>query len=198
MHFAAKVRERQWAKAFSKEESASLGRMKTHIGCGFVFKVLFIQVYLFNKTLAAPSPIIKFPGDSTPKTDKELAVQYLNKYYGCPKDSCNLFVLKDTLKKMQKFFGLPETGEHLPFVTQRFYMQEFSLSWDTNHLICQWKSNSSGCNCTNSKPSQMGHSSVRETAQFLFTFQYFISNNYSSGTISKAKYILHCKCKTFV
>lgn len=43
----------------------------------------------------------------------------------------------------------------------------------------------------------MGNSSVRETAQFLFTFQYFISNNYSSGTISKAKYILHCKCKTF-
>ncbi|NXJ76389.1 MMP2 collagenase, partial [Trogon melanurus] len=85
--------------------------MKTHIVCGFVFKVLFIQVYLFNKTLAAPSPIIKFPGDSTPKTDKELAVQYLNKYYGCPKDSCNLFVLKDTLKKMQKFFGLPETGD---------------------------------------------------------------------------------------
>lgn len=37
--------------------------------------------------------------------------QYLNKYYGCPKDSCNLFVLKDTLKKMQKFFGLPETGD---------------------------------------------------------------------------------------
>lgn len=77
-------------------------------------------------------------------------------------------------------------------------MQEFSLSWDTNHLICQWKSNSSTYNCTNSKPSQMGHSSVRETAQFLFTFKYFISNNYSSGTISKAKYILHCKCKTFV
>lgn len=44
----------------------------------------------------------------------------------------------------------------------------------------------------------MGHSSVRETAQSLFTFQYLISNNYSSGTISKAKYILHCKCKTFV
>jgi len=37
--------------------------------------------------------------------------QYLNKYYGCPKDNCNLFVLKDTLKKMQKFFGLPETGD---------------------------------------------------------------------------------------
>lgn len=74
MHFAAKVRERQWGKAFSKEESTSLGRMKTHVGRAFVFKVLFVQVYLFNKTLAAPSPIIKFPGDSTPKTDKELAV----------------------------------------------------------------------------------------------------------------------------
>lgn len=48
--------------------------MKTHIVCGFVFKVLLAQVYLLNKALAAPSPIIKFPGDSTPKTDKELAV----------------------------------------------------------------------------------------------------------------------------
>lgn len=36
--------------------------------------------------------------------------QYLNTYYGCPKERCNLFVLKDTLKKMQKFFGLPQTG----------------------------------------------------------------------------------------
>uniref|UniRef100_A0A8C8A0D3 72 kDa type IV collagenase n=1 Tax=Oryzias sinensis TaxID=183150 RepID=A0A8C8A0D3_9TELE len=36
---------------------------------------------------------------------------YLNKFYGCPQDSCNLMVLKDTLKKMQKFFTLPETGE---------------------------------------------------------------------------------------
>uniref|UniRef100_A0A452SMY2 72 kDa type IV collagenase n=1 Tax=Ursus americanus TaxID=9643 RepID=A0A452SMY2_URSAM len=39
------------------------------------------------------------------------ALQYLNTFYGCPKESCNLFVLKDTLKKMQKFFGLPQTGE---------------------------------------------------------------------------------------
>lgn len=37
--------------------------------------------------------------------------QYLNTFYGCPKESCNLFVLKDTLKKMQKFFGLPQTGD---------------------------------------------------------------------------------------
>lgn len=36
--------------------------------------------------------------------------QYLNTFYGCPKERCNLFVLKDTLKKMQKFFGLPQTG----------------------------------------------------------------------------------------
>lgn len=36
--------------------------------------------------------------------------QYLNTYYGCPKDKCNLIGLKDALKKMQKFFGLPETG----------------------------------------------------------------------------------------
>ncbi|XP_033929739.1 72 kDa type IV collagenase-like isoform X5 [Melopsittacus undulatus] len=85
--------------------------MKTYSVCGLIFKVLLIQVYLSNKALAAPSPIIKFPGDSMPKTDKELAMQYLNKYYGCPKDNCNLFVLKDTLKKMQKFFGLPETGD---------------------------------------------------------------------------------------
>lgn len=64
-----------------------------------------------GRAAAAPSPIIKFPGDVAPKTDKELAVQYLNTYYGCPKERCNLFVLKDTLKKMQKFFGLPQTGE---------------------------------------------------------------------------------------
>lgn len=36
---------------------------------------------------------------------------YLNKFYGCPQDRCNLMVLKDTLKKMQKFFSLQETGE---------------------------------------------------------------------------------------
>ncbi len=36
---------------------------------------------------------------------------YLNKFYGCPEDRCNLMVLKDTLKKMQKFFALRETGE---------------------------------------------------------------------------------------
>ncbi|XP_069495734.1 72 kDa type IV collagenase [Ambystoma mexicanum] len=78
---------------------------------GFLLRLLLVNVLVFQDTIAAPSPIIKFPGDSTPKTEKELAVQYLNKFYGCPKEKCNLFVLKDTLKKMQKFFGLPETGE---------------------------------------------------------------------------------------
>ncbi|MGH0125233.1 UNVERIFIED_CONTAM: hypothetical protein FKN15_051667, partial [Acipenser sinensis] len=63
------------------------------------------------QTSAAPSPIIKFPGDEKPKTDKEIALHYLNKFYGCPQDRCNLMVLKDTLKTMQKFFSLPETGE---------------------------------------------------------------------------------------
>lgn len=43
--------------------------------------------------------------------DAHFFQQYLNTFYGCPKESCNLFVLKDTLKKMQKFFGLPQTGE---------------------------------------------------------------------------------------
>ncbi|KAF7244738.1 72 kDa type IV collagenase [Varanus komodoensis] len=105
--------------------------MKTHISSSFVgclFKILLIQLSILHPTSAPPppsvrlpeeaagkelipSPIIKFPGDSSPKSDKELALQYLNKYYGCPKDKCNLFVLKDTLKKMQKFFGLTETGE---------------------------------------------------------------------------------------
>lgn len=51
--------------------------MKTHViftPFGFIFKVLLIQQHIFYQTLAAPSPIIKFPGDSPPKTDKELAV----------------------------------------------------------------------------------------------------------------------------
>lgn len=76
-----------------------------------MLKLAIIELLVLQKTLSAPSPIIRFPGDTSPKTDKELAVQYLNKYYGCPKEKCNLFVLKDTLKQMQKFFGLPQTGE---------------------------------------------------------------------------------------
>ncbi|XP_075394097.1 72 kDa type IV collagenase [Tenrec ecaudatus] len=73
-------------------------------------RALCVLSCLLGPLAAAPAPVIKFPGDISPKTDKELAVQYLNTYYGCPKKSCNLFVLKDKLKSMQKFFGLPQTG----------------------------------------------------------------------------------------
>ncbi|KAK5934957.1 hypothetical protein CgunFtcFv8_020360 [Champsocephalus gunnari] len=76
-----------------------------------VLKVFLFQFMAFQSTYAAPSPIIRFPGDDTPRTDKEVALHYLNKFYGCPQDRCNLMVLKDTLKKMQKFFSLQETGE---------------------------------------------------------------------------------------
>uniref|UniRef100_A0A8C1QLP0 72 kDa type IV collagenase n=1 Tax=Cyprinus carpio TaxID=7962 RepID=A0A8C1QLP0_CYPCA len=76
-----------------------------------VLKVFLVQFLASLQTFAAPSPIIKFPGDDASYTDKEVALHYLNKFYGCPKDRCNLMVLKDTLKKMQKFFALPETGE---------------------------------------------------------------------------------------
>nr|XP_036857367.1 72 kDa type IV collagenase-like [Manis javanica] len=78
---------------------------------GSPLRALCVLGCLLGRAAAAPSPIIKFPGDVAPKTDKELAVQYLNTFYGCPKERCNLFVLKDTLKKMQKFFGLPQTGD---------------------------------------------------------------------------------------
>uniref|UniRef100_A0A8D3DD76 72 kDa type IV collagenase n=1 Tax=Scophthalmus maximus TaxID=52904 RepID=A0A8D3DD76_SCOMX len=77
-----------------------------------VLKLFLVQFIVLQATYAAPSPIIKFPGDDTiPKTDKEVALHYLNKFYGCPEDRCNLVVLKDTLKKMQKFFSLQETGD---------------------------------------------------------------------------------------
>ncbi|MBN3290662.1 MMP2 collagenase, partial [Polypterus senegalus] len=79
---------------------------------GLLFNVVLLLYIAVRRSSAAPSPIIKFPGDdSTPKTDKEVALHYLNKFYGCPQDRCNLMVLKDTLKQMQKFFALPETGE---------------------------------------------------------------------------------------
>uniref|UniRef100_A0A3B5LZI7 72 kDa type IV collagenase n=1 Tax=Xiphophorus couchianus TaxID=32473 RepID=A0A3B5LZI7_9TELE len=76
-----------------------------------ILKVFLLQFIAFQATNARPSPIIRFPGDDTPRTDKEVALHYLNKFYGCPQDRCNLMVLKDTLKKMQKFFSLQETGE---------------------------------------------------------------------------------------
>uniref|UniRef100_A0A8C5PJG1 72 kDa type IV collagenase n=1 Tax=Leptobrachium leishanense TaxID=445787 RepID=A0A8C5PJG1_9ANUR len=73
--------------------------------------VLLNQLLIsFYYVTSAPSPIIKFPGDISQKTDKEMVTQYLLKYYGCPKETC-LMELKDTLKKMQKFFKLPQTGE---------------------------------------------------------------------------------------
>ncbi|KAJ8249003.1 hypothetical protein GJAV_G00230120 [Gymnothorax javanicus] len=77
----------------------------------FQLGVILLHFIIYPLALAAPSPIIKFPGDDTPQTDKEIALHYLNKFYGCPQESCNLMVLKDALKKMQKFFALQETGE---------------------------------------------------------------------------------------
>uniref|UniRef100_A0A3B3C9A7 72 kDa type IV collagenase n=1 Tax=Oryzias melastigma TaxID=30732 RepID=A0A3B3C9A7_ORYME len=80
--------------------------------CRLIFLKVFLLLFIaFQLSYARPSPIIRFPGDDSPRTDKEVALHYLNKFYGCPQDSCNLMVLKDTLKKMQKFFALPETGE---------------------------------------------------------------------------------------
>nr|AAH99241.1 Unknown (protein for MGC:116423) [Xenopus laevis] len=76
-----------------------------------VLVLIFNSFSIFYYVSPAPSPIIKFPGDKSPKTDVELAAQYLNQFYGCPKEKCHLMVLKDALKKMQSFFGLPETGE---------------------------------------------------------------------------------------
>lgn len=37
-------------------------------------RILCVLCYLLGRANAAPSPIIKFPGDVAPKTDKELAV----------------------------------------------------------------------------------------------------------------------------
>lgn len=39
-----------------------------------VLKVFLLQFVAFQATYAAPSPIIRFPGDDTPKTDKEVAL----------------------------------------------------------------------------------------------------------------------------
>uniref|UniRef100_A0A670YYG0 72 kDa type IV collagenase n=3 Tax=Pseudonaja textilis TaxID=8673 RepID=A0A670YYG0_PSETE len=65
------------------------------------------QVQRAPRTQQSPPPPLPLPTSHPSSTDD----QYLNKYYGCPKDNCNLLVLKDTLKNMQKFFGLPQTGE---------------------------------------------------------------------------------------
>ena len=37
-------------------------------------KVFLFQFIAFQSTYAAPSPIIRFPGDDTPRTDKEVAL----------------------------------------------------------------------------------------------------------------------------
>lgn len=40
-----------------------------------VLKVILVQFIAFQATYAAPSPIIRFPGDDTvPRTDKEVAL----------------------------------------------------------------------------------------------------------------------------
>ncbi|XP_078067033.1 72 kDa type IV collagenase [Mustelus asterias] len=79
--------------------------------CRLVLKVALLYTIGVQQTLEAPTGIVAFPGDNSTKTNKEIATLYLNKFYGCPKERCDLVVLSDTLKKMQKFFGLPQTGE---------------------------------------------------------------------------------------
>lgn len=76
-----------------------------------VLEVTLLCIVAVRQTAAAPTGIVSFPGDNSTKTDKELATIYLNKFYGCPKERCDLVVLSDTLKKMQKFFGLRQTGK---------------------------------------------------------------------------------------
>lgn len=76
-----------------------------------VLEVTLLCIVAVRQTAAAPTGIVRFPGDNSTKTDKELATIYLNKFYGCPKERCDLVVLSDTLKKMQKFFGLRQTGK---------------------------------------------------------------------------------------
>lgn len=61
---------------------------------------LFIWADLTNKVKPCFCLLLLFP-----------LQRYLNTFYGCPPDRCNLMVLKDTLKQMQKFFALQETGE---------------------------------------------------------------------------------------
>lgn len=47
----------------------------TRLNCHrIVLKVFLLQFVAFQATYAAPSPIIRFPGDDTPKTDKEVAL----------------------------------------------------------------------------------------------------------------------------
>lgn len=59
------------------EDTVKEGKMgfPTIFSCRqIVVKVFLVQFIAFQATYAAPSPIIRFPGDDTPKTDKEVAL----------------------------------------------------------------------------------------------------------------------------
>lgn len=65
------------------EDTVKEGKMgfPTIFSCRrIVVKVFLVQFIAFQATYAAPSPIIRFPGDDTPKTDKEVALVSLCVY----------------------------------------------------------------------------------------------------------------------
>lgn len=69
-----------------------------------VLKVFLLQFIAFQATYAAPSPIIRFPGDdTTPKTDKEVAL-------------VSLFFLKKKKKKSVLFLKKSQTTVEYQFV----------------------------------------------------------------------------------
>ena len=69
-----------------------------------VLKLFVIQFLVFQKTYAAPSPIIKFPGDdTTPKTDKEVALVSLFVYLPVCFSVWNILELC-LLLKLNKYF----------------------------------------------------------------------------------------------
>ena len=46
-----------------------------------VLKVFLVQFIAFQAANARPSPIIRFPGDDSPKTDKEVALVSLWSFF---------------------------------------------------------------------------------------------------------------------
>lgn len=58
-----------------------------------IVKVFLMQCMILMKTSAAPSPIIKFPGDESPPTDKEVA---LVRTRAC----CDLFFEVESFSKL--------------------------------------------------------------------------------------------------
>lgn len=58
-----------------------------------VVRVLLLQLIAWKATNAAPSPIIRFPGDDSPRTDKEVALVSL----------CRLFARKTPNPKQGKY-----------------------------------------------------------------------------------------------